>query len=696
MEIHPVEVPATRREPESRVEHDEGVRGDTNAERLAALPAQPNTAQMTAGNSSSLSDGASAILLAGAAGAEERGVEPLARVVASATHALDPRFMGISPAFAITKVLERARLAPKQIDVWEIHEAFAAQALGVLRELTIQPRSSGRLVSGSPSSATVLSTVRSRSRTCMRPEPPTSVRCRAARGEGGHSMSDYGHEVQFGVFFTPAAERASEFLELARLADEVGLDLVTVRDHPYQARFLDTWILLSTIAAQTTRVRVAPNVANLPLRPPVVLARSVASLDILSGGRVELGIGAGVFWDAIEAVGGSRLTPGESVDALAEAIEVIRAVWAAPGRSIRHEGDYYRVVGARPGPAPAHPVEIWLGAFKPRMLALTGAKADGWLPSMAYAAPEELPAMNAAIDDAAVAAGRRPQDIRRLYNISGTFGRGPGMLQGQPREWAEQLAELTFANGISTYLLSVDSYDEVRRFAEEVAPAVRQLVDATRSGRQLEAHAPRQHSTPTALAVTPSLDDGTRLSDEQPWDESDRPTVPPPETVRRYSPAEQASGQFLVDVHDQLRAELTRLRDLMADVGRGATNPAAVRSFFNRMAIRQNDWTLGAFCESYCRAVTVHHTVEDRSVFPHLQRADESLAAVLGRLAEEHEVIAEILDRIDASLVALVAAEPDGMARVRQTVDLLTDALLSHLSYEERELVEPLARLGYG
>jgi hemerythrin-like domain-containing protein len=102
------------------------------------------------------------------------------------------------------------------------------------------------------------------------------------------------------------------------------------------------------------------------------------------------------------------------------------------------------------------------------------------------------------------------------------------------------------------------------------------------------------------------------------------------------------------------------------------------------------------FCESYCRAVTVHHTLEDRNLFPHLQQAEEGLAPVLDRLAEEHEVIAEILDRIDSALVALVASEPDGMALVRKAVDLLTDALVSHLSYEERQLVEPLARLGHG
>jgi acetyl-CoA acetyltransferase family protein len=137
-EIHPVEIPASRREPARVVEHDEAIRGDTTAEKLASLPPQPNTTQMTAGNSSPLSDGASAVVLASAAAAAELGVEPLARVVASATHALDPQFMGIAPAFAIAKALERAGLAPADVDIWEVHEAFAAQALGVLRELPNQ------------------------------------------------------------------------------------------------------------------------------------------------------------------------------------------------------------------------------------------------------------------------------------------------------------------------------------------------------------------------------------------------------------------------------------------------------------------------------------------------------------------------------------------------------------------------------
>jgi acetyl-CoA acetyltransferase family protein len=137
-EIHPIEIPGTRKEPSRVFEHDELIRGDTSAQQLAKLPPQPNTTQMTAGNSSALSDGASAVVLASGIAAEALGIEPLARVVASATYALDPQFMGIAPAFAIANALGRAKLEPQDIDIWEVHEAFAAQALGVLRELPLQ------------------------------------------------------------------------------------------------------------------------------------------------------------------------------------------------------------------------------------------------------------------------------------------------------------------------------------------------------------------------------------------------------------------------------------------------------------------------------------------------------------------------------------------------------------------------------
>jgi acetyl-CoA acetyltransferase family protein len=138
MEIWPVEMPATKSSPAWTFENDEGIRADTTAEKLAQLPPQPNTTQMTAGNSSPLNDGASAVLMGTAEAAESLAISPLARVVSSATYALDPRYMGIAPAFAMVKALQRAHLQPTDIDVWEVHEAFSAQALGVLRELTNQ------------------------------------------------------------------------------------------------------------------------------------------------------------------------------------------------------------------------------------------------------------------------------------------------------------------------------------------------------------------------------------------------------------------------------------------------------------------------------------------------------------------------------------------------------------------------------
>ncbi|HZA08928.1 thiolase family protein [Mycobacterium sp.] len=137
-EIMPVPIAATKKTPARTFEHDEFIRADTTAEQLAALPVQPGTTQMTAANSTPLTDGASAIVMASAQRASELGVQPLARVVSSAVYALDPLIMGLAPAWAVPLALKRAGLAPEQIDVWEIHEAFSAQALGVLRELPNQ------------------------------------------------------------------------------------------------------------------------------------------------------------------------------------------------------------------------------------------------------------------------------------------------------------------------------------------------------------------------------------------------------------------------------------------------------------------------------------------------------------------------------------------------------------------------------
>jgi alkanesulfonate monooxygenase SsuD/methylene tetrahydromethanopterin reductase-like flavin-dependent oxidoreductase (luciferase family) len=299
-------------------------------------------------------------------------------------------------------------------------------------------------------------------------------------------MPDYGHDLLFGSFITPSNAAPQQVVDLAQATEAAGLDLATFQDHPYQSAFLDTWTLLTYVASRTERLRLSGNVINLPLRPPAVLARAAASLDLLSDGRFELGLGAGAFWDAIEAMGGRRLTPAQAVDALSEAIDVIRGVWDADNKDrFRLDGTYYRVNGAKRGPAPAHDIGIWLGAYKPRMLRLTGAKADGWLPSLSYfKSLDELAKDNAIIDEAAGEAGRKPAAVRRLLNLSGQFGpRSDRLLSGPPQQWAEQLATLTVEYGFSGYIVMGDDPATIQIFGQEVAPATRELVAAERAGR---------------------------------------------------------------------------------------------------------------------------------------------------------------------------------------------------------------------
>ena len=294
-------------------------------------------------------------------------------------------------------------------------------------------------------------------------------------------MTDYGHDLLFGTFVTPSAQGASQVLDLALTADRAGLDLVTFQDHPYQPAFLDTWTLLAYVAARTERVHVSGNVLSLPLRPPAVLARAAASLDLLSGGRVELGIGAGAFWDGIAAMGGRRLTPGQGVDALREAITIIRDIWDTETRGgVRLDGTYYQVAGAKRGPAPAHDIPVWVGAYKKRMLALTGEIGDGWLPTFEYLprGVDSLPGLNARIDEAAESAGRSPHDVRRLMNFMNVrfSAAGRGMLDGPVDQWVKQLADLALEHGVTAYLIGGDDVATTERFASDVAPAVREIV----------------------------------------------------------------------------------------------------------------------------------------------------------------------------------------------------------------------------
>ncbi|MBX5458047.1 MAG: LLM class flavin-dependent oxidoreductase [Thermogemmatispora sp.] len=285
--------------------------------------------------------------------------------------------------------------------------------------------------------------------------------------------------ILFGANVDPTADDPRWPLELTRAVEEAGFDLIGIQDHPYNAGFLDTWTLIATLAQATQRVRFFPNVANLPLRPPLMLAKAVATLDVLSGGRLELGLGAGAFADGIVAMGGPRRSAGEAVAALEEAVQLIRRFWSGE-RSLHFQGRYYSALGTRPGPPPAHAIGIWLGAYRPRMLRLTGRLADGWIPSSTYAAPEQLPDMQRQIDEAAQQAGRSPQAIRRIYNIIGQItDSGPGWERGTFRggvqDWIAELTRLAREVGLDTFIYwpLEDRLRQVQRFAAEVIPGVR-------------------------------------------------------------------------------------------------------------------------------------------------------------------------------------------------------------------------------
>jgi alkanesulfonate monooxygenase SsuD/methylene tetrahydromethanopterin reductase-like flavin-dependent oxidoreductase (luciferase family) len=292
------------------------------------------------------------------------------------------------------------------------------------------------------------------------------------------TVPDYGRDLTFGYFLIPNA--ADPLLDTAREIEARGLDWIGIQDHPYQRRFVDTWTLLGAIAAATTRVRFFPDVTNLPLRPPAVMAKAAASLDVLSGGRFELGLGAGGFWDATEAYGGPRRAPRDALDALEEAIQVIRLIWSGE-RNLRFAGNHYRLAGAHSGPVPVHPIGIWLGVYGPRALRLAGRLADGWVPSL-RGEVTLLGEGAARLDDAAVRAGRDPAVVRRVVNVNGqiTDGARIGLLRGPLDQWVDELTDLAVGYGFDTFMFWGEGEDQLPRFAEEVAPAVRAQVAAER------------------------------------------------------------------------------------------------------------------------------------------------------------------------------------------------------------------------
>lgn len=290
-----------------------------------------------------------------------------------------------------------------------------------------------------------------------------------------------GRPLQFGIFPTPLAAEFHEIVRLVKLADDLGLDLVGIQDHPYQRRFLDTFTLMPVLLAQTNRIAVFPDVANLPLRGAAMIAKASATMNIMFPGRFHLGLGAGGFLEAAAGLGAPRLSLGEAVDAFEEGMAVIHMLWSGE-RGVRFDGEHHALAGTHSGPVPVGKIEIWSGAGGRRMLKLTGRLCDGWIPSSGNVGPDELASRNRVIDEAATNAGREPGDIRRLYNLGGRISSGPagGFLQGDQSHWVENLAGLNGEHRMDTFILALgdDAESQLRAFAE-IADEMRSGVSAT-------------------------------------------------------------------------------------------------------------------------------------------------------------------------------------------------------------------------
>jgi alkanesulfonate monooxygenase SsuD/methylene tetrahydromethanopterin reductase-like flavin-dependent oxidoreductase (luciferase family) len=285
-------------------------------------------------------------------------------------------------------------------------------------------------------------------------------------------------ELIFGIGVSASAAPGDDPVGLAQEAERLGYDFVSAADHPCGSDpSYETPTMLTWIAARTSRIKVASRVLGVPFRRPAMVAKLAASLDLLSGGRFILGLGGGYSDDEITAVGGPELSPAEKIAALDEAIRVIRGAWTRSGYT--QDGRHHSVHDLEMEPKPAHPVPVWLGTFGPRALAVTGRLADGWIPSLGYMPVEQIPVMRRRIDAAAEAAGRRPDQIRGILNLTVRIGPdaspAPHAIAGTAGQVVSQLRDLAGLGftGFSFLFDGPDRTAAMRQAAEEVLPALR-------------------------------------------------------------------------------------------------------------------------------------------------------------------------------------------------------------------------------
>ncbi|MBO2464552.1 LLM class flavin-dependent oxidoreductase [Actinomadura violacea] len=304
--------------------------------------------------------------------------------------------------------------------------------------------------------------------------------------------------LRFGLSLAPDA--SAPLVRIAQDADRYGLDLLGVRDRPYLRDTADALTLMATALAVTTRIRVLPAVACLPLRPPALLAKALATMDALSGGRVELGLGAGTSWDGVEAYGGPRLDGAAARRSLEEAVQIIRLHWSDQN-GLRFQGEHHRFAAAQAGPVPAHQIAIWFGVTGPRALDLAGRVADGWIAPSSLVPPKRLADGQRRLDDAAARSGRSPSELRRVYLLEGSIDArdSRGFLHGPPRQWVYEMTELAVGHGVDTFLFG-GAPEQLPVFALEVVPAVREQAARERRGLAAGPAGPAGHAAPAEAA----------------------------------------------------------------------------------------------------------------------------------------------------------------------------------------------------
>jgi alkanesulfonate monooxygenase SsuD/methylene tetrahydromethanopterin reductase-like flavin-dependent oxidoreductase (luciferase family) len=302
-------------------------------------------------------------------------------------------------------------------------------------------------------------------------------------------MNEFKSKIFLGINIDPNVTELNEAFKVTEIADNNNVDLIGIQDHPYIGFFFDTLTLISYLSAKTKRIKFIPNVANLPLRLPTVLAKSIATLDILTKGRIELGLGAGANLKAVENYGGPKRNLREAIEALEEAIIVIRLIWGlnVKTKTVSFIGKYYRLQNAYPGPFPHHKIGIWLGANGKRMLELTGKLAEGWTISMFYVSPEEIKEKIKILEKACLNNGRKLNDIIRNYNLAGEItkeNQGPyidsdNLIHASTEEWIELIIKFYKDLNMNSFIFwptSKEKFEQIKLFCEKICPIIKEQI----------------------------------------------------------------------------------------------------------------------------------------------------------------------------------------------------------------------------